>query len=652
MNLEFLLLPMVFIPILLGFLPLFVKNVKNINLVLVIACAIELVLCVYFLLTAPEYAESVVDLSWFGGFGIAFKVNGLGVLQAVLASVIWVGASIFSLEYFEDKTKNLRRYYAFFSVTFGATLGVFLANDLFTLFVFFEVMSFASYALVAHDQNEASSKAGNTYLVVAVIGGLSMLAGIFMINALAGTTVIDQLVEACKPFYNSSKLLIAGFLVFTGFAAKAGAFPVNGWLPKAHTAAPAPVSAALSGILTKCGIYGIILVTFRILQGNTPWAIFILIIGVLTMVIGAFFAFLSTNLKETMAYSTMSQIGFIIIGISMAQLLGSHGTIAVYGTVLHMLNHTLIKLVLFTCAGVIYKNTHTLDLNKLQGYGRNKPMLAIFFGTASLGIMGVPLFSGYISKTLLHEAIVEQIAAVAGNTDVTTMLQVVEILFLVSGGLTVAYMTKLFICLFIKKPKETHGTTEKPYISLQTGAVLSVVSGLIFAFGAFPTYTLDKIAAITADFMGIHALEESVHYFAMINLEGAAISITIGIFVYFVIARFVIFTKEDGYKNPWNKDISTENLFWKPLVFGLVPYSLGFFGRIIDKSSEMLLLVVLKMFFKPEKIPKAFFNSEKQAEDEKVQSPAISITYSLSYSLLLFGIGFMVTMLYLLFSKA
>ncbi|MEG3030107.1 MAG: proton-conducting transporter membrane subunit, partial [Oscillospiraceae bacterium] len=396
--------------------------------------------------------------------------------------------------------------------------------------------------------------------------------------------------------------------------------------------------------------YGVIIVTFRILQGNTQWANFVLIIGVLTMLIGAFFAFLSINLKETLAYSSMSQIGFITIGVAMTQLLGEHGTIAAYGTVLHMINHTLIKLVLFTCAGVIYKNTHSLNLNELKGYGRGKPFLGVCFGTASLGIMGVPFFNGYISKTLLHESIVEKIAILESGALSASMFQIVEAIFLLSGGFTVGYMIKLFICLFVKKPDREFDTQGKSYVTIKTGLVLGAVSAMIFGFGSFPHQTLDKIAATTAEFMGVHPLTDSIDYFSPANLKGAGISLVIGLLLYFVVARFTVVTKENGYVNPWNKKYSVENLVWKPLLFEILPFIFGFIGRVIDKSTEAVIYVLRRFVLPTAKIPKTFFEGKKQAEDE-ITPPAVSITRSLSYSLLLFGVGFIITMLYLLFSQ-
>ena len=640
------LLLMIFAPVVIGLLPIVIKSTKQLNTIMVFTAVAELVLCIYFLVTYNSMDAQVITVSWFAGMGISLKITGFGILQAVATSLIWVGSSVFSDEYFDHAPQNLRRYYAFWSVTFGATLGMFLANDLFTMFIFFEVMSFASYPLVVHNQDAESIKAGNSYLSIAVIGGLVTLTGTFILSHIAGTVVIDEIAAAVAGYENQNALFIVAFLIFFGFAAKAGMFPLNGWLPKAHPAAPAPASAALSGILIKTGIFGAVVVTSRVMQGNEKWAMFVLVIGILTMFLGALCAFMSVNLKETLAYSSMSQIGFIVIGVAMTQMLGEHGTIAAYGTVLHMINHTMIKLVLFTCAGIVYQNTHSLNLNEIQGFGKGKKGLTIAFGTAALGIMGVPGFNGYISKTLLHEAIVEKIHLLHEIHAATGFFQFAEVIFLISGGFTVAYMTKLFICLFVKNPtKEWH--LHKPYVSRRTAAVIIGVSALIFSFGVMPHYTLDKLAAVSSEFMGVHPLDHKIAYFSWVNLKGAVISLAIGVVMYFVIAQFTVITKDKKYINPWNQNISVENLLWKPLVFKVLPFVLGLVGRLIDKFTEIFLLVFRKLFMRNAKIPYTFFEGKKTHKEEGVPALAFQITESLAYSLLLFGIGFAIVVIYL-----
>ena len=154
-------------------------------------------------------------------------------------------------------------------------------------------------------------------------------------------------------------------------------------------------------------MYAIVMLTAYIFFQNAAWGAMILILGVLTMVIGALLALFSVDLKRTLACSSVSQIGFILVGVGMSGLLGKENVIALRGSLLHMVNHSLIKLVLFMAAGVVFMNVHKLDLNEVRGFGRKKPLLNVIFLVGALGIGGIPLFNGYVSKTLLHESIVE-----------------------------------------------------------------------------------------------------------------------------------------------------------------------------------------------------------------------------------------------------
>ena len=303
-------------------------------------------------------------------------------------------------------------------------------------------MSFASYVWVVQEQDREAVSAGKTYLAIAVFGGMALLMGLFLLYNVTGTLVIAELSAAISTAGKSTKLYIAAFCMLAGFGAKAGLFPLHVWLPRAHPVAPAPASALLSGVLTKTGVFGLLLISANILIEYTLWGYTLLVLGAITMVLGAVLAVFSTNLKRTLACSSLSQIGFITVGVSMLVLLGEENGPAANGTVLYMLNHSLVKLVLFLSAGAIYAGAHTLDLNRLRGYGRNKPAIALPFLLGACSLAGIPGTAGYLSKTLVHESLVEY-AAHGG-----ALITVTEWLFLLSGGLTAAYMLKLFVTIF------------------------------------------------------------------------------------------------------------------------------------------------------------------------------------------------------------
>jgi len=317
------------------------------------------------------------------------------------------------------------------------------------------------------------------------------------------------------------------------------------WLPQAHSVAPAPASAMLSAVITKAGIFGIIVVSCNIFLHDAQWGLAIVIFGTLSMVTGAVLAVFSNNIKRTLACSSVSQLGFVIIGIGMQCMLGEHNALAVRGTVLHMFNHSLLKLALFMGVGVIYVCMHTFDLNKLRGFGRKKPVLWFVFGMGLLGLAGVPLFNGYISKTLIHESIVEYIGMMPTQTILAGTLQTVEALFTFAGGLTLAYMLKLFVAIFIEKNPENQEKLDakKKYMSKLTMTVLIIAGAILPIIGMLPYWTQDILANTAQGFMHGHDPATPVNYFSLINLRGAAASIAIGLIVYFL---FISMSHEKG----------------------------------------------------------------------------------------------------------
>lgn len=493
--------------------------------------------------------------------GIGFELDGFRSIYSCVVAFMWAMTALFSPEYFAHYHKR-SRYFFFFLMTLGATMGVFLSSDLKTTLLFFEVMSFTSYAWVAHEENKKALRAANTYLAIAVIGGLVALMGLFLLEDALGTLQISQLYSAASALEDKTVLYIAGSCLLFGFGAKAGMFPLHIWLPKAHPVAPAPASALLSGVLTKTGIFGVLVVSCDILRYDAAWGKVILLLGTITMVLGAVLALFSIDLKRTLACSSMSQIGFILIGIAMQCLLGEENALAANGTMLHMINHSLIKLDLFMVAGVVYMNTHKLDLNSIRGWGKDKPLLNIAFLLGLLGIGGIPLFNGYISKTLLHESIVEY-AAHSGSWVITA----VEWIFLISGGITLAYMTKLYVCIFIegKKPEKAG----KKYMNPLSASAIMLSALIIPVLGALPHLTQDKLAALGTPFMAAGELHHQVKYFSFVNLKGALISIAIGAALYFLVVRKLLAKKENGqvvYLDLWPEKLDLEELIYRPAL--------------------------------------------------------------------------------------
>lgn len=591
------------------------KNEKSRNVTAYVIALSELAIMLYLMAcygpfavrTESGHAFLEFTVSRICGLGLHFTLDGFRVIYGTIVALMWAGATLLSGEYFRHH-KNTNRFYLFLLWTLGATMAVFLSADLFTTFIFFEIMSFTSYTWVAQEENKESLNAAATYLAVAVIGGLVMLMGLMILYHELGTVAIGELLEATE-LYEGNRIWIyaARVCLFFGFAAKAGAFPLHIWLPKAHPVAPAPASALLSGILTKTGMFGILVVSCHLFLYDITWSAFVLGIGVLTMFGGALLAVFSVDLKRTLACSSMSQIGFILVGTAMMGLLGEHGQLAVYGTFLHMVNHSLIKLVLFLAAGVIYMNTHALNLNEIRGFGRKKPMLKMVFLVGALAIGGIPGFGGYISKTLIHESIVEYGA--------TEIMKFVEYVFLFSGGLTVAYMTKISKAVFFEKNTDPEVQekfdAKKDYMNPVSAAALTVSAGILLVWGLFPHQLMDRFAETAQGFMNFHPHGEPhiVAYFSFVNLKGALISIVIGVLVYlFFICKVLVRRQEDTtmYVNLWPKWLDMEYLIYRPVLLQFLPFAGGILCRVLDSLVDTLVICLRKTIYKDSPVPREY----------------------------------------------
>ena len=583
------------------------------------------------------------------GLGMKFKIDGFRFIYAVIIAFMWSATTIFSREYLAHH-HNRNRYYLFVLLTLGSIMGVFISGDLFTTFMFFEMMSLFSYIMVVQDETQDAQRAAQTYLAIAIIGGLVTLTGLILLYNYTGTLDIEALAKFT--LQDKSPLYIPGFLVFVGFAAKAAIFPSHIWLPTAHTAAPAPSSALLSGLLTKSGLFGIIVLSSGIFLHDSRWGLMLLILAVITMVLGAVLAVFSVNIKRTLACSSMSQLGFILTGIAMQCFLGHDNDLAVRGTILYMVGHSLIKLVLFLCAGVVHMNTHQLNLNDIRGFGRGKKVLMFAFIMGGLGLMGFPLINGYLGKTLIHEAIVEHLHALshgAGTLPFMTigaekfMFSVCEWLFLISGGLTTAYVIKLFIALFIAKPAE--GMHQKDiYISWMNAIVLTVSALILPAIGFFTSEIGDKIAIFGSSFMRGPEHHHTVHYFTFENLEGALISITIGVAVYFLFVRKVLQSEsvkgEIRYVDLWPSWLNIENAIFRPVIGLLLPFMGSLFAKVVDliTAGPVTLLLSqasrIKFIRPPEDTDFGYYQDEAKQETISTLLPS-----SLAYGLMTFAAG-------------
>lgn len=603
-------------------------------------------------LNGAEYTFRISDIC---SRGLYLKMDGFRALYGSIAVLMWMMTTIFSREYF-GHYRNRNRYYLFMLITFGATVGVFLSADLFTTFVFFEVMSMASYVMVVHDEKPAAMRAGDTYLAVAVLGGMVMLMGIFLLYHAVGTLDMDLLLDACRAYEDKKTLYLAASLMLFGFGAKAGMFPLHIWLPKAHPVAPAPASALLSGILTKAGVFGVLVIGSNLFLHDEKWGFMILCFGVITMFLGAVLAVFSIDLKRTLACSSMSQIGFILTGAGMQGLLGEENALAVRGTLLHMVNHSLLKLVLFMAAGAVFMNLHKLDLNEIRGFGRKKPLLNFIFLMGVLGITGVPLWNGYISKTLIHESIVEFIWEFKDYTVWSGFFRGVEGIFLFSGGLTAAYMLKLYVALFVEKNpyhQDKMDSFNGRYMSRESTFALLGSAVILPLLGMLPYRLMNGIASMGQTFMHGEEPAHMVNYFSWTNIRGGLASLSIGVIVYLMVIRRCLMKEDENgnrvYVNVWPVWLDLEDRIYRPLLLKILPFVGAFAGRLCDRFADSVVWLVRKTIMRPKKESKRVVEFTFMRELTNVKRIQRQIFNSLSFSLLLFCTGLCSALIYMLF---
>lgn len=592
------------------------------------------------------------ELPGLVGLGLTFQVTGLSALLCVVAATLWLVSGIADREYLHHDKKTAR-YHMFLLLTEGAIMGVFVSGDFYTTLVFFEMMSLASYLLVLHNETQEAREAAGSYLVYAVVGGMVTLMGLFLLYHLLGTLRFSELPQAVAAYEGErSALYAAGACTLVGFAAKCCMWPLHTWLPKAHPAAPAPASALLSGIITKGGVFGIFALAAKVFAGDANVGNFLLVFAVITMVWGGFMGLCSTNVKAVLAYSTMSQIGFILTGVSMSLLLGEENGIAVWGTLLHMANHSWFKLVLFVTVGIIAHTTGRLELRDLQGFGRGKRHLLVIFLLPALGIMGIPLFNGYVSKTLLHESIVEYIHLLTHAGADAAPYRAAEWLFLLSGGMTVGYMTKLIICLFFERNRDE--AVQRQYDETKLAAtpfllwLLTGCAALCPLLGTLPHLCMDPIARFAQDFFPTEGLAEAVSYFSLTNLKGGAISIAIGLALYLLFVRHCVRRREGDYRSPWPTALSLEDGCYRPVLMLWLPFVGAVCARLAASVFSWLIWLANRvLFFRFDPIVTPPENRRFARYDPHPPGRR-GIYGTLNFGLTLFGLGYVTVMLYLL----
>lgn len=407
--------------------------------------------------------------------GIYMMMDGFNALIVCIINLMGLLAVFYSISYIKRYTAE-NYYYALFCLLIGGMNGVVLSGDLFNIFVFLEISVISSYALVAFGVEKNELEASFKYQILGGLASFLILFGIGFIYWKTKTLNIADIKAALSNDYDKRYYLFVQLLILSGFGLKAAIMPFHAWLPDAHSSAPSPISAMLSGVFIKAvGIYVIIRLFFNMFVINEGMAIVITALGTMSMVIGVFLAIGQWDIKRLLAYHSISQMGYVVMSVGIGMILVSRGlkpevaSLAITGGIFHLINHAAFKGLLFLNAGAIEYTIGTRDLKEMGGLAKNMPATSATSFVASMSISGIPPFNGFFSKLIII------IAAVMARFYLLAALAVLVSI------ITLASFLKFQRYAFYNKNEniKTPGVKEVPFPMVFSMIVLSIICVLL-----------------------------------------------------------------------------------------------------------------------------------------------------------------------------
>lgn len=480
----FVMLP-IFLPVLTGLGILLAKPLKNRTVLLSVTAAglIMTAVSVFVIIMQEEASYTLFYLT--KSLPVYFKVDGMGRLFVTVVTIVWLAAGVFAFVYMKHEQSE-RRYFGFYLIVYGVLVALDFSGNIITFYLFYEMMTLLSMPLVLHTRTKEAIMAGLKYLFYSFCGAYMVLYGIYFLFRFSNTLTFNEggvldlgLAAGREPF-----LLILVFFMVLGFGVKAGMFPLHGWLPAAHPVAPAPASAALSGIIVKSGVLGIIRTVYYLfgaefIRGTWVQTIWLVLV-VFTIFMGSMLAYREKGLKKRLAYSTVSQISYILLGLAVLN------PIAMTGALLHVVCHAFTKCGLFLCAGAIIFKTGKTRVDELTGIGKEMPALMWCYTFLALSLTGIPPTSGFVSKWYLATGIL--------NSKIPVFSWLGPVMLLVSALLTAGYLLPISIRGFFPGREYDYEKLEKKEPAAMMLLPVLMLTILAVAAGMFPGGITDFIA--------------------------------------------------------------------------------------------------------------------------------------------------------------
>ena len=420
---------------------------------------------IYYLNLSVQKAGVIVIAVWgqLPPFGGCFEIDTLSIFMSGSIAVLGFLVAVYSISYMENESR-LTEFYTLMTFMMAGMTGVVMAGDLFTLFVFWELMGLSSYVLVAFLKSKwGPIEAGFKYLVMSATAGAFLILSMAIIYGMTGTLNFAYIADSLRGAAASPWIIALFSTLVVGFGVKSAIVPLHTWLPDAHPEAPSPISALLSGIVIETGLYALARVLFLTFDPGML-KLPIAFLAVLTMTLANVMALLQTDIKRLLAYSSIAQVGYMLIGLAAGTAYGFMGLF------LHVFNHSMMKGMAFLASGSIVHETGTRDISSLRGIGKMMPVTSISLFIALLGLGGVPGTNGFISKYHLFSA-----AFGSG-------LGWLGIMGVLNSALSMAYYIRIMQVL-LGSPKEGFKAKEAPILMLTVTLAMAVI---IVILGIWP----------------------------------------------------------------------------------------------------------------------------------------------------------------------
>ena len=431
---NYMMLLLIVLPILVGIINMFIKKDQKRNSFIFWSLLLNLIIAIVVCFSG----DLSLELYRFTDFlSLNLRVDFIARLFMLLINFIFLMAITYSFEYMKNE-HNVNRFFMFFALTLAALNILCMADNLFTMYLAYEMMTLLSFPLVMHEGTEEAIKAAFKYLGYSVFGAGLGLLGIFFVSRYATTLTfsLGGVLDMSKVAGNENLLYTIYLLMMIGFGGKAGMFPLHSWLPTAHPIAPSGASAVLSGLITKGGVLAIIRTTLFVfgtdfLRGSFAQTV-LLVLAIFTIFMGSMLAYKEKVLKKRLAYSTISQVSYVLFAIFVMS------EISFKGAILQVVYHALAKDILFLSAGAIIFNTGLKRVDELKGIGKKMPYTIILFTLASLSLIGIPPMGGFISKWYIAVGATDSVIGIVGIA-----------ILMVSALLTAGYTLGISIDAFI-----------------------------------------------------------------------------------------------------------------------------------------------------------------------------------------------------------